>query len=95
MSTFGLGGYFSPERYVSNLGRIELRGRPDRLFEYRLAGFVGSQSYTGSDLRAATGFSATAAFRLNDTFSLPVTYLWDNVGPFKQQSVIFRLVARL
>jgi cellulose synthase operon protein C len=95
LSTIGLGGYFSPQRYISNLGRVEVRGRYNRALDYRLTGFAGTQSYTGSQLRAATGLSASLGFRLNDRFSLPVTYLWDNVGPFNQQSVIFRLVARL
>ncbi len=91
----GAGGYFSPARFVSNVGRLELQGRPDKYFEYRLAGFIGAQSFTGSDLRQAAGGSATLSIRLSDRFSLPLTYLRDNVGPFTQQSLFFGLVARL
>jgi len=91
----GVGGYFSPARFVSNVGRLELQGRPDKYFEYRLAGFIGAQSFTGSDMRQAAGGSATISLRLSDRFSFPLTYLRDNVGPFTQQSLLFGLVARL
>lgn len=90
----GIGGYFSPERYISNLIRIDLQGRPDRNVSYRLSGFAGSQNYTGSSTRQASGFSANVTFRLNDRFSLPVAYLIDNFGPFRQQSAFVRLVVK-
>lgn len=91
----GVGGYFSPENFVSNVARIEFRGRPRHRIEYDASAFLGAQSYTGSDTRQAAGFYGTITFRLNDRFSLPVTYLRDNVGPFTQQSLFFRLVAKL
>lgn len=91
----GVGGYFSPARFLSNVGRLELQGRPDRHFEYRLAGFVGAQRFTGSALRQASGVSGTVSARLTDRVSIPITYLRDNFGPFTQQSLFFSLVVRL
>lgn len=90
----GIGGYFSPEWFISNVFRIDLQGRPDRNLEYRLSGFVGSQDYTGTSTRQASGFSGTLVVRLNDRLSVPLTYLRDNFGPFTQQSLFARLVVK-
>lgn len=94
-SGLSAGGYFSPHDYVANVGRIEMQGRPHQAFEYRVSAFMGSQDYTGSPLRQASGFSGTATFHLGDRYSVPVTYVRDNFGPFTQQSLFFRLIARL
>ncbi|HZT28585.1 MAG TPA: cellulose synthase subunit BcsC-related outer membrane protein [Bryobacteraceae bacterium] len=91
----GVGGYFSPAQFVSSVARVELRGRPNPAFEYQVSGFIGTQDYTGSERRRADGFFASVTLRLSDRFSLPVTYLRDNFGPFVQQSLFLRLVARL
>jgi len=90
----GVGGYFSPPRFISNVFRIDLQGRPDRNVEYRLGGFLGSQNYTGSSIRLASGVSGSLILRLSDRFSVPVTYLVDNFGPFTQQTLFARLVVR-
>jgi hypothetical protein len=90
-----MGGYFSPEAYVSNVARFELQGRPHPRFEYHASAFVGAQDYTGSKTRQASGFNGSVTFHFSDRFSLPLTYARDNFGPFTQQSVYFRLVARL
>jgi Cellulose synthase operon protein C C-terminus (BCSC_C) len=90
----GVGGYFSPERFISNTFRADLRGRPDKAFEYRLSAFVGSQSYTGASTRKAHGVSGSLVFHIGDRFSLPVTYLADNFGPFNQQTLLARLVVK-
>lgn len=90
----GIGGYFSPQRYLSNIVRLDLQGCPDRNVDYRLSGFVGGQNYTGSSTRQASGFSANVTFRLSERFSLPVAYLVDNFGPFTQQSAFVRLVVK-
>jgi hypothetical protein len=91
----GMGGYFSPAAYVSNVARFELQGRPHPHVEYHLAAFAGAQDYTGSKTRQASGFAGSVTFHLGERFSLPITYARDNFGPFTQQSVFFRLVARL
>lgn len=88
----GTGGYFSPERFTSHTGRIEMKGKANDALEYMLSGFGGVQSYTGIQPRSAYGFSATAIFHLTDRLSLPVSYLYDNLGPFRQQTLLFRLV---
>jgi Cellulose synthase operon protein C C-terminus (BCSC_C) len=90
----GVGGYFSPERYLSNLIRVDLQGRPNQGVRYRLSGFAGVQNYTSSATRQVSGFSANLTFRLNDTVSLPVGYLVDNFGPFTQQSAFVRLAVK-
>ncbi len=92
----GVGGYFSPRQFIGNVGRLEVQGRPRPKVEYRLAGFLGAQDYTGlANPRAAAGFTGTVTFRLSDRLSLPVSYLFDNVGPFQQHTVLFRLVVKL
>ncbi len=82
----GLGGYFSPQYYLSNTGRLEMRGNNGSL-HYVLAGFAGGQTYTGSGNRLVAGISGTLRLALGDNVSLPITYLLDNYGPFTQQSV--------
>lgn len=89
------GGYFSPAAYVSNVARIELRGRPHPRLEYGVAGFLGAQDYTNSPVRQARGVAASMTAHFGERFSLPVTYVRDNFGPFTQQSLMFRLVARM
>jgi hypothetical protein len=91
----GVGGYFSPSRFLSNVGRLELRGRPSSGFEYYLSGFAGEQNYTGTSTRAAEGFLGTATFLLSPRFSVPITYARENFGPFVQQSIFFRLSVAL
>jgi hypothetical protein len=83
----GVGGYFSPGYFISNVGRVEVQGNTSNL-EYRLAGFLGSQVYTNEELRVVSGVSAVAEFLLNDRLTLPVSYYLDNLGPFVQQSIV-------
>lgn len=84
----GVGGYFSPGYFVSNVGRIEIQGTADRNLEYRLAGFLGTQVYTNEELHLVSGVSATVEFLLTDGLTLPVSYYLDNIGPFVQQSIV-------
>ena len=91
----GVGGYFSPSWFVSNVGRVEMQGRPRPNIEYRVSGFAGAQDYAGSTSRVADGFWGSVTIRLSDHFSIPVTYLRDNVGPFVQQSFLVRLTINL
>ena len=92
----GAGGYFSPQQFISNVGRLEVQGRPRPKVEYRVAGFAGAQDYTGlAAARAAAGFTGTVTFRLSGRLSLPISYLFDNVGPFQQHTVLFRLMVKL
>ncbi len=93
--TPGVGGYFSPQSFVSNVGRVEVRGRLSPNLDYNASGFLGAQNYTGTPSRQAYGFFGSITLRLSDRFSVPVTYLRDNFGPFVQQSLFIRLVARL
>ncbi len=90
----GVGGYFSPQRFLSNVFRVELSGRPGPGLEYRVSGFIGSQNFTGSSTHQAAGFSGDVVFRLTHRVSIPVTYLVDNFGPFTQHSLFGRLVFR-
>jgi hypothetical protein len=87
----GVGGYFSPASFVSGVGRLDVRGRPDASFDYKVAGFLGVQTYTGSSSRPVVGVSGEFALRLGTRLSLPVSLSWDNVGPFHQFSVTARL----
>lgn len=89
-----VGGYFSPQQFVSNVVRVEAKGGSDDRVSYRLAGFVGSQNYTGASGRLANGLSATASIALTERVSLPITYFIDNFGPFTQQSVYARLAVK-
>jgi len=87
----GVGGYFSPQSFLSNAGRLEVRGNSGSL-HYLLSGFLGSQTYTGSGNRLVAGFSGTLRLALSDNISLPITYALDNYGPFTQQSLQARLL---
>ena len=82
----GVGGYFSPGYFVSNVGRGEVQGNGSKL-EYRLAGFLGSQAYTNEELRVVSGVSAVVEFLLTSRLTLPVSFSLDNLGPFVQQSI--------
>jgi hypothetical protein len=88
----GVGGYFSPRLFVSRGLRVEARGRPGPRLQYSLSVFLGWQSFTGVTTRNAAGVAAGLRVRLGDRLSLPVTYSWDDFGPFKQQSLAARLV---
>lgn len=90
----GVGGYFSPSRFVGTVARVDVKGRPGDAWEYRVSAFAGKQTYTGSASRGVAGITATAVYRLSDRISVPLTTLWDDYGPFRQQSVLARLVAR-
>ncbi len=88
----GVGGYFSPSRYALVLGRIDARIRTRRSIEYELSGFLGRQSFTGASGRPARGVSFTLRLDPNGRLSLPLTFSWDNFGPFSQQTFRARLV---
>ena len=89
-----VGGYFSPPNFFAHVVRGEMRGRPVAELEYQVSGFVGSQYYTGSPRRQAAGFAATAAVRVSDRYSVPVTVARDNFGPFTQNLFLTKLVVR-
>jgi hypothetical protein len=88
----GVGGYFSPESFTSLVGRVELRGRASPELEYAASAFVGRQSYTGVEPRGAAGISLSLKLRLGGRVSLPIAYVWDDYGPFAQQTLRARLV---
>jgi hypothetical protein len=91
----GVGGYFSPRHFVSAVVRADLRGQITPEATYEAAVFIGAQRFTGTPGHQAGGFSGTMSFRLNDRYSLPITFTRDNFGPFTTQSLIARLVVRL
>lgn len=91
----GVGGYFSPENYISNTVRMELAGRPIRELRYRFSAFVGLQSYTDTSTQAVGGLSATVEYVVNDRVSIPASIRWDNLGPFSQETVSLKLVIKL
>jgi hypothetical protein len=88
----GLGGYFSPHRFLSRVVRVEARGRFGTSVDYGASAFVGTQSFTGVSTRRAGGVSGGLTFRFNERVTLPVVYAWDDFGPFAQQSLVARLV---
>jgi hypothetical protein len=94
LRTAGTGGYFSPENFVSNIARVEAKGGSSDGLSYEVSGFAGFQDYSWSPVRFATGFAGTVSVALTERVSLPVTYLIDNFGPYRQQSVYARLVVR-
>jgi len=94
VSSPGVGGYFSPKNFVSNIVRLEAKGGSDDKLSYRISGFVGSQNYTGTSGHLADGLSASVNIAITERISLPVTYFIDNVGPFTQQSVYAKLAVR-
>jgi hypothetical protein len=88
----GVGGYFSPHRFTSTVGRVDLRGRARDGVDYSFTAFVGTQSYTGSDRRGARGLAVKVTLRASPRLSVPIAYSWDDYGPFTQQSLQARLV---
>ena len=88
----GVGGYFSPQDFMSHTGRAELEGRPSSWLRFRASGFAGTQEYQGSPMKAVYGFTGTLEWILSDRFSIPVTFMRDNYGPFTQQTLWVRLV---
>jgi len=89
-----VGGYFSPQYFVSHVGRFDLQGNNDSGFRYSISAFAGSQSYTGTNAHAVGGVGATVEIPFGEKVSLPVTYARDNFGPFTQQFVLGRLVIK-
>ncbi len=87
----GIGGFFSPENFLGNTFRVEIKGRRGRVLSYHASAFAGWQNFTGSSDRGVVGLSGTLILRLSDHVSVPVTYLRDNFGPFTQQSFFGRL----
>ena len=90
----GVGGYFSPRNFVSNIGRVEAKGGSDDGLSYRVSGFLGSQNYTGATRRLASGLSATVSVGITERISLPVTYVIDTFGPYTQQTLYAGLAVR-
>lgn len=91
----GVGGYFSPQRFVSVLGRVDVRGRLAPSVEYQANAFAGRQSYTGSSPRPVGGVSGRVVFRLAERLSAPVTFAWEDYGPFTQQQLLVTLAVGL
>lgn len=89
-----IGGYFSPDRFLSLTARAEMRGRSGTTLDYRLNGFVGRQTYTGVDPRLAAGVSGYVVFNLSERVSVPLTALWEDYGPFRQHLLQARLLVR-
>lgn len=87
----GVGGYFSPQRFLSNTFHLELKGRAASGLTYRVSAFAGWQSFTGSSSRTAAGVSGSLILRLGSHLSFPVTYARDNFGPYTQQTFFGRL----
>jgi hypothetical protein len=88
----GVGGYFSPQRFTSTVGRVDLRGRAREGVDYSLTAFVGTQSYTGAERRGAGGVAMKVTLRASQRLSVPLAYSWDDYGPFTQQAFQARLV---
>lgn len=91
----GVGGYFSPQYYVSNTARVDLAGRPMPALGYRFSAFAGVQSYTGASAQGVGGVSVTVDYVLTDRISIPATFRWDNLGPFSQETLSVKLVIKL
>ena len=91
----GVGGYFSPSYFVSNLLRVDLAGRLIEPLTYRVSVFGGIQNYTDTATQGAFGFSARAEYALNDRISIPASIVFDNLGPFNQLTLMLRLVIKL
>jgi hypothetical protein len=89
-----VGGYFSPNNFVSNVARVEAKGAYGANLSYSASAFLGSQNYTGSPARLAKGLSGTVTMALTERVSLPVTYVIDNFGPFRQQTLLARLAVK-
>jgi hypothetical protein len=87
-----VGGYFSPQNFVSNVARIEVKGGWAKGVSYRMSGFVGLQNYTGSNGGlGAEGFSGTVNLTITDRISVPLTYFIDTFGPYTQQSLFAKV----
>jgi Cellulose synthase operon protein C C-terminus (BCSC_C) len=91
----GVGGYFSPQYYLSNTIRADLTGRPIEPLTYRASAFVGVQNYTDSSSQGVVGFAVLVDYALNDRFSIPVSFAFDNLGPYNQLTLSVRLVIKL
>ncbi len=91
----GVGGYFSPQYFISNTGRVDVAGRLVEALGYRASAFVGAQSYTDSSTTGVYGFSVSLDYALSDRLSIPLTLLYDNLGPFDQLGLSLRLVIKL
>jgi hypothetical protein len=90
----GVGGYFSPQNFDSNLFRAELRGGSDSSLSYNVSGFIGTQDYTGSTLSRTNGVAGTITVGLTERIAMPISYTVDNYGPFTQQSLFARFIVR-
>ena len=91
----GVGGYFSPSYFVSNLLRVDMAGRLIEPLTYRVSVFGGIQNYTNTATQGAFGFSALAEYALNNRVSIPASIVFDNLGPFNQLTFLVRLVIKL
>ncbi len=91
----GVGGYFSPQYYLSNTIRADLTGRPIEPLTYRVSAFVGVQNYTDSSTQGVVGFAVLVDYALNDRFSVPVSFAFDNLGPYNQLTLSVKLVIKL
>jgi hypothetical protein len=88
----GVGGYFSPSRFFGAVVRLEIRGRPSASVEYSFSGSLGTQSFTGSDRSRAAGIAASLTLNRGGRVSLPISFHWDDYGPFTQHLLQARLV---
>ena len=88
----GVGGYFSPPRFFGALGRVEMRGRPSPSVEYSVSGSLGTQSFTGSERSSAKGIAASLTLNRAGRASVPISFRWDDYGPFTQYLFQVRLV---
>lgn len=91
----GVGGYFSPQFYISNTVRADLAGRLVEPLSYRVSAFVGTQNYTDTSTQGVVGFSVLLDYALNDRFSIPVSFAFDNLGPYNQLTLSVKLVIKL
>jgi cellulose synthase operon protein C len=91
----GVGGYFSPQFYISNTVHADLAGRLLEPLSYRVAAFVGAQNYTDSSTQGVVGFSVLLDYALNDRLSIPVSFAFDNLGPYNQLTLSVKLVIKL
>jgi hypothetical protein len=91
----GVGGYFSPQFYISNTVRADMAGRLLEPLTYRFSAFVGTQNYTDHSTQGVVGFSVLADYAINDRFSIPVSFNFDNLGPYNQLNLSVKLVVKL
>lgn len=91
----GVGGYFSPASFTSRTLRVDLAGRlaPERT--YRASAFFGDQVHTDAEKRNVYGVSLSVEHALRDDIDIPVTLVWDNLGPFTQLTLSLKLVVKL